>query len=110
MATVTLDSIRDAAERKYGHTDIEVPGFGTARLVNAMQLSKEKRKALGEASDEKEDATHETDELAAFHRVIRIVARSEHEADALINAIGDNLAVMAQVFETYNKGTELGEA
>lgn len=111
MAKFTLDDIRAAAEKKYGHTDIMIPEFGEVRLLNAMQLPKEKRDLLGKAQESVEgEEQSEQDELASFHRVIRIVARSEHEANALINAVGDNLAFMAEVFDAYNKGTELGEA
>lgn len=106
MSVVTLDSIREAADRKYGHTDIEIPDYGTARLLNALQLPKEKRKALSKATEEKDDG----DDLASFQRIIHVVARSKADADAIIDSVGDNIAVMAQLFETYNKGTELGEA
>ena len=121
---VTLDFIREAANKKYANLTIEVPGIGEVTLVNAMQLPKEKREALMEsqrslsrAKDEAEAATEageevpETDQVAALEDTLRIVVSGPEEyADGLVKALDGNLAVLATVFEMYTKGTELGEA
>lgn len=107
MSTFTLDNIREAAEAKYGHTDIEI-GEETVRLRNALQLPKDVRKKLS-ATQEKlsED---EVDQEEVLAEILVLVAESKAKGEALIKAIGGNFAVLLQVFEAYNKGTQLGEA
>lgn len=118
---VTLDFIREAADKKYANLTIDVAGTEVT-LVNAMQLPKDKRdelmaaqKRLSAAKDEAEAAegegaeAPEVDQVAALEDTLRIVVKGG-KADALIEAIDGNLAVLATVFEMYTKGTELGEA
>lgn len=106
MATFKLDDIRAAAEAKFGHTDIELGDGNTVRLLNALQLPKEKRDLLTKAQDDNEDR----DQVEIFQNMIRIVARSEHEAERLIEAAGDNVAFLVGIFDAYGKSTQLGEA
>lgn len=109
MSSYTLDDIRAAAEAKYGSTDIAV-GETTVRLLNPLRLSKEKRAALTsmqEDNDNQDDADAQEKYLSD---AIRLVAENEHQANVLLAAIGDDLALLAQIFETYTKSTELGEA
>jgi predicted HAD superfamily phosphohydrolase len=104
MATFSLDEIREAADKKFGHTDIQV-GDTNVRLVNALQLPKEKREALSKLQDDED-----LEQADLFAAMVRIVARSEHEASVLLDAVGDNVAYLVGIFEAYNKSTELGEA
>lgn len=108
MATFKLDDIRKAAEEKFGHTDIELPEGRTVRLLNALQLPKEKRQALLALQDSDDDA--HKDQVDVFHDMIRVVARSEDEANALIDLAGDNVAFLVGIFDAYGKSTQLGEA
>lgn len=113
MATFTLDDIRDAAEAKYGSTDIPV-GDVLVRLLNPLRLTKEKRSALiGAQKDleaqEGEDAA-DVDQVEVFQGILRLVAENEHQAEVLIAELGDDLAVLASVFELYSEGTQAGEA
>ncbi len=59
---------------------------------------------------EEGEEAEETDQVKALEDTLRIVVRGEDKAEALILAIGGNLAVLATLFERYSKGTELGEA
>ena len=106
MATFKLDDIRAAAEAKFGHTDIELPDGQTVRLLNALQLPKDKRELLTKSQDDNDDK----DQVEVFQNMIRIVARSDHEAEKLINAAGDNVAFLVGIFDAYGKSTQLGEA
>lgn len=107
MATFKLDDIRAAAEAKFGHTDIELPDGQVVRLLNALQLPKEKRDLLTKSQD---DGDEDRDQVEVFQNMIRIVARSDHEAEKLINAAGDNVAFLVGIFDAYGKSTQLGEA
>ena len=110
----SLDDIRAAAEKKYG--DLTIPGVegGDVRLVNVLRLPKEKRnalKALQSKADEKpEEGAESPDEGEVLHESIRIVAASESEAERLLSVVGDDLTMLAVIFEAYTEGTELGEA
>lgn len=104
----SLDDIRAAADKKYASTFIEV-GDTEIELVNILRLPKEKRDELfsiQKESDEGED----NDVEAALTRSLYLVAKEEGGAKLLLDAIGGDLAVLSQVFETYSGETELGEA
>ncbi|MGC4928079.1 phage tail assembly protein [Streptomyces sp. DT117] len=107
MATYSLDSIRDAAEARYGSTNIEV-GDKTVRLLNPLRLSKEKRTALSSLQDSM--GGEGADQEALLADAIRLVAESDGRADLLLKAVDGDLAVMAEIFDAYGKGTQVGEA
>jgi NACalpha-BTF3-like transcription factor len=115
MATFTLDSIREAAEKKYGSTDIEIPE-GTVRLLNPLRLSKEKRKALMSIQDrldteEKEgEEKEEVDQEEILADAIRLVAEDAKLAEKLLKAVGDDMAMLAEIFSTYTGEAQVGEA
>ena len=109
----TLDNIREAAEAKYGATEIEV-GSRTVRLLNPLRLSKAKRNELmalqGKLDAEATDGEEPVDQEELLSGAIRLVCETSGQADCLLDEINGDLAVLAQVFETYGKGTQLGEA
>ena len=113
MATFTLDDIREAAEAKYGSTDIPV-GDVLVRLLNPLRLTKEKRSALMAAQKDLEanegDEEVDVDQVEVFQGILRLVAENEHQAEVLIAELGDDLAILASVFEMYSAGTQAGEA
>lgn len=113
MATFTLDDIREAAEAKYGSTDIPV-GDVLVRLLNPLRLTKEKRSALMAAQKDLEaqegEGVEDIDQVEVFQGILRLVAENEHQADVLIAELGDDLALLASVFEMYSAGTQAGEA
>lgn len=109
-AAYTLDNIRAAAEAKYGSTDIDIDGT-VVRLLNPLRLPKERRDILtslqGELNSEDIDIDAEMDKL---RQALVVVAETPAQATLLLDAIGDDLALLAQVFETYGEGTQVGEA
>ena len=104
---ITLDTIRDAAEAKYGSLDIEV-GERVVRLLNPLRLSKAKREAMVAIQDASKD--DDADQEASMLEMIRLAAATPFEAELLIEAIGGDLAVLAEVFTHYGKKTQAGEA
>jgi hypothetical protein len=108
MASYTLDDIRTAAEAKYGSTDIELGNGDVVRLLNPLRLPKEKRDLLQGLQARMDDEN--ADQEAAMQEVIRLAADNTRKAEALLKAIGGDLAVLAEIVETYSKSTQVGEA
>ncbi|MFI5840546.1 phage tail assembly protein [Catenuloplanes sp. NPDC051500] len=105
---ITLDDIRAAAERKYGSTDITIAEGEVVRLLNPLRLPKTRRDELSKLQDKLgEDGA---DQAALLADAIRLVAESETRARKLLDAVGEDLAVLAQIFEAYSAGTRVGEA
>ncbi|MFE9924266.1 phage tail assembly protein [Streptomyces sp. NPDC005774] len=110
MASYTLDDIRTAADAKYSSTDIAVDEKTTVHLLNPLRLPKEKRAELVGLQDKLDSDEKDVDQGEILAEAIRLVADHPKKADALLSAVGDDLAVLAQIFETYGKGAQVGEA
>lgn len=107
MAQFSLDQIREAAEAKYGATEITF-GNDVCRLLNPLRLSKEKRSELLKIQDQMD--AENVDQEEVLGQAIRLVAESQPAANKLLKAVGSDLAVLAQIFQTYGDGTQAGEA
>lgn len=114
---VTLDTIRAAAEAKYGAYPIALSETEIVRLLNPLRLSKEKRAELsaiqGELSGVDADdtaAVAEVDQVDIFRRMILCVAENAKLAQKLLDLVGDDLAVLAEIVSGYSDGTQVGEA
>jgi hypothetical protein len=108
MKTITLDSIREAVEAKYGSYDIEYAEGKTVRLLNAIRIDKSKRAQLMELQSAlKEDGA---DQVQLLADCIRAVADNKTRADELLKAVGNDLAMLIELFSAYSKATQVGEA
>jgi hypothetical protein len=107
MASYSLDDIRAAAERKYGSTDITL-GEDTVRLLNPLRLPKARRDAL--LSLQEQMSADDADQAALLSDAIRTIAESEKAAEKLLEAVGGDLAVLAEIFGHYGESTQAGEA
>ena len=112
MAKVTLDSIRESAEKKYGALEIEMGDGSVVRLLNVLRLPRDVRAKL--ASVDSESFSEETldDELV---NMVKSVAEAPEQADRLLRSIATSdgspdMAVLATIIEQYSEGTEVGEA
>lgn len=108
MAQFSLDDIRAAAEKQYGDVTIDFNDGDSVRLVNPLRLEKGKRDKLAHVQDALDDS--DSDQVEALKDALRLVSSSEDAANRLLDAIGDDLATLAQVFQTYNDGAAAGEA
>ncbi|WP_327292443.1 phage tail assembly protein [Streptomyces sp. NBC_01198] len=108
MTAFSLDDIRAAAEAKYGSTDIDLGGENIVRLLNPLRLAKAARARLVAIQDElgEDDA----DQEALLSEALVLVAETPGKGKALLKAVGDDLAVLASLFERYSEGTQAGEA
>lgn len=114
MAQFTLDGIRSAAEAKYGDVQIDMGEHGFCTLLNALQMPKERRNALDalqtEMQREPAEGEEAPDQEALMADMLRAVAEDPASIETLLGLIGDNLAVLSEVAETYAKATQAGEA
>jgi hypothetical protein len=110
MASFSLDDIRAAADAKYSSTDIEVDDKTTVALLNPLRLPKEKRDELAKIQDRMDAEGEDVDQEALLSDAIRLVADHPKKAEILLTAVGGDLAILAQIFETYGKGAQVGEA
>lgn len=108
MATFSLDDIRAAADKKYGHTEIPMGDGSSVRLVNALRLPKEKRDQLTSIQDQM--SAEGADQVEVLSSAVRLIAESDEQADRLLNALDGDLALLVQTFAFYTEGTEAGEA
>lgn len=108
MANFSLDDIRSAAEAKYGSTDIDLGDGTVVCLMNPLRLPKAKRDQLSVIQEE--FSGDDVDAADVFARLLVLVASNQADAKKLLKAVGDDLATLSQIFETYTSGTQLGEA
>ncbi|MGW0861297.1 phage tail assembly protein [Streptomyces sp. NPDC002611] len=108
MASFSLDSIRAAAEAKYGSTDIELADGFVVRLLNPLRLSKAARAELLNIQSKLDG--DDVDQEAVLSEAIELVAENDTAAKRLLDEVGSDLALLAQIFATYGEGTQVGEA
>ena len=111
MSSFTLDDIRAAADKKYGATEIIISDDITVNLVNPLRLKKKDREALVAVQDKLSgEGDEQTDHLELLSEAIMIVADDKGAAQILLDTVGEDLALIAQIFSTYIDGTSAGEA
>lgn len=98
-----LDDIRAKADAKFAHTQIELGDGTLVTLRNVLQLDEKQRKALSDIDDD-------LSQLETFRSMVRLVVDTKANGEALIKAVGENLAFFVELFAAYNEGTQLGEA
>lgn len=108
MAQFTLDDIRAAADAKYGSTDIELKDGTVVKLLNPLRLPKDNRDQLVKLQDELQ--ADGADQEALLSKGIRLIAERPFQAEALLESVNGDLAVLATIFENYTEGTQAGEA
>lgn len=99
----TLDDIRAAADKKYGHTEIN-----GVILLNPLRLPKPSRDALMALQDKMGEDN--ADQEALLKECIVTVAKDRYAAEALVNQPEMDLAMLVTIFEFYTKETDAGEA
>lgn len=114
MPKITLDSIREAVNAKYDATEIELSPDCIVKLRNPLRLPKEERKALvakfdSFKGDGKKEVSDE-DQVKLLSEVLTIAAEDKALVNILIETLGDDLALYAEVLETYVGGVQVGEA
>jgi hypothetical protein len=115
MSAVTLDTIRQAADAKYGSYDIDLGDGSITRLLNPLRMSEEARAELKKVQRElsasvDDDAPEDVSQVTLFEKAITIVAETEGQAKRLLKLVKGDLAVLASIFEAYGENAQVGEA
>lgn len=105
---IKLSDIQTKANENYANTPVELPDGEIVTMRNALQLTDEERKVLTSAGDVEEGESKS--QLLVLRDIIRVTVEDKEAAERLINAVGDNLAFLVELFKTYNEGTQSGEA
>ena len=103
-SALTLDDIRGAADKKFGAFPIDIDEAGTIELVNPLRMTKERRDQLSELKAD------DFDDIIDYFEASFALASSEAEAARIREALGEEPALYAVLFESYSSGVELGEA
>jgi hypothetical protein len=102
----TLANIRAAADKKFGHTEID-----GVILLNPLRLSEEKRAEMTALFAElRSEAEDKRSQQAVLEDVLLTVAKTEASGKKLVKEIGGDLAVLLEVIASYSQETEAGEA
>ncbi|MCQ9385116.1 phage tail assembly protein [Brevibacterium moorei] len=103
-----LSDIRNAADTKFAPFLVELDDDRQVELRVPIRLDKKERKAVTAAFDveDKDDK----DAFDIYTEVFRIVIADKADADALIAALDNDLAVAQELFNDYSEQTQLGEA
>lgn len=104
----TLDEIRAAVEAKYIAFTVDLPGDKVARLNNVIRLPKATRAKLSSLQADMKVEGADQEEL--LRSALMLVAETPAQGRALLAALGDDLAMLAETFSQYAKGTQAGEA
>lgn len=127
---LNLDTIDQLAQDDYADIVIPLAGGETATLVHVLRLEDEKRDELnaffkdikpeknaeGAEAEASEDADEDADEedakgaLEQAQDLLRIVAKSGDEADALFAALGRDMTKYQAVVTFYMEKAQPGEA
>lgn len=114
MATFTLDTLREAVDKKYAPTIIE-DGKDRYELPNILRLPKKKRdevfeliEGLGEDIEGGDDATAFDSQLEQFSKII-VAAEANNNGEKLLKLLNDP-AMLIEVGTTWMEASELGEA
>lgn len=127
MATMTLDELRQDVEQRYGDFIVTLPDSVEVRLRSALRMPKEDRAKLrklqqrfSDLQDETE-GSHDSDEardpdsieddmLEVVRDQIIVLADNKSHARRLLDEIGDDLAMLMGLVQSYMETTMPGEA
>lgn len=113
MATLTLDDIRESVEREFVSTKIQV-GDVEVVMTNPIRMDKAARARL--SASLKETVADDDDENkldATFERMLGIIKAAipdKTQANVLLKAIGDDMAIAMKILDAYMEEQKPGEA
>lgn len=102
-----LADIQATVDEKYGPLELELPDRNIEMRV-PLRLSREERKAIVDAFNS--DESDERDALDMYQEVFRIVIEKDEDAEALISALNDDLAMHQEIFTAFAERMQVGEA
>lgn len=109
---ITLDSIREAADRKFASYDIDLGSGQVVKLRNPLRLGKAEREAFLGLQEELEAVGGDIDgQLELLKKIITLTADPKAApAGTLLAALGDDAALITEVVNGYMEAQSVGEA
>ena len=108
--TVTLDDIKEAAEKRFGNVEVPLDESTVVVLRNPLRLSDEERAELVGMQDRANEAEESEDQSKYFEEMLLIVADSKTKARRLIDSFNGDLTEMVTLVQLYQEHTQMGEA
>lgn len=109
MSTYSLDQLREDAARKFADMEIEVPGGKPIVLANMLRLKSDDRKKMADILQELDSQNEDAESAVELIRSALALAAGPRGGE-LLEAIGDDGALLMVVFEAWGSGTQVGEA
>lgn len=111
MATFTLADLKNEVSKKYASTFIE-NGDDVYELPNLFQLDSETRHKVEELLEKDDDDSDENGTDRELNRIKDVVAAItvDGKGAELLELIGDNPAMLVELFHAWNDGAQVGEA
>ncbi len=116
----SLDQLRNDVEKKYQDFSIEIGPDHVVRFRSPMRLKKDERTELKNLFKMYQEFQDNTDDDSALDNAdmmqemlrdqLRLVAENKKSVEELLEAIGDDLAMLSELLEQYNEATQVGEA
>lgn len=100
-----LDALRAEANNKYKNLTVRGVVFR-----GLMRVTKAERERFNELTAARRDGEAQADVTDFYHDMLMLVAEDKAEAEALLNEIGEDAAVLDTLVSLYFERTQVGEA
>lgn len=115
MAKITLSTIRQAVESKFGAYEVELGENDVVTLLHPFRLSPEARAEMSALGEKEEGESEDTESvITQFIGIIRITAETTAQAEKLVEALSPrgyvDAALLTEVVGGYLESQKVGEA
>lgn len=115
MSKITLSSIRQAAEAKYGTYTIDLEdGHDAVELLHPISLDDAKRGELLELGSKDDDKEAEQETLGRLVRMLELVVATPRQHERLLASLSPrgyvDLGLVGEVVNGYMEDQKVGEA
>lgn len=100
-----LDALRAEANNKYKNLTVRGVVFR-----GLMRVTKAERERFNELTAARREGESQADVTDFYHDMLMLVAEDKAEAEALLNEIGEDAAVLDTLVSLYFERTQVGEA
>lgn len=111
---VTLDTIRAAAELKYGGYAIALSETETLTLRNPLRMPKRERDAMGSLQErlnaDTPEGEAEVDQEEILSELLTLVADNKGLGQRFVDMLGGDLVLLMETFSQYGDKVQVGEA
>ena len=110
--SLKFSDIQASADEKYADLTIELEEGTEVAFRPVLKLSKESRKAISEAlaSARKTDLGEDGDIVDAIRLTFEKSERKRGDYTKLAKLVGEDVTLWLELFESYNKKGDVGEA